>query len=297
MLDLAVTVANVSGDAGSEDADVTSGQPVPGYNLSLNGGRPGGTSILADGVNNTGVGIGRAVVSFTPETVQEFTVQTSAYSAEYGNTSGGVINVTGKTGNERSERNCPVVHAKSGDERTAVPHRHDAADREQSSIQPGVGNGRRPDLSAVHRRPRRASLRRARPVVLFLCVRAALAKGFCRDDDAAANSGGDDGRFSRPDAYEQRLAAVIGRLAVRADLDRAGGDLSAIHDAGRQASADRACGGNQYCQFGDTRFIAGTAAAPQCTAATNATPIDAPECFADLVHRSAGAEDPGVHAA
>lgn len=98
VLDLAVTVPNVSGDAGSEDAEVTSGQPVPGYNLSLNGGRPGGTSILADGVNNTGVGIGRAIVSFTPETVQEFTVQTSAYSAEYGNTSGGVVNATTKSG-------------------------------------------------------------------------------------------------------------------------------------------------------------------------------------------------------
>lgn len=98
VLDLAVTVPNVSGDAGSEDAEVTSGQPVPGYNLSVNGGRPGGTSILADGVNNTGVGIGRAVVSFTPETVQEFTVQSSVYSAEYGNTSGGVINATTKSG-------------------------------------------------------------------------------------------------------------------------------------------------------------------------------------------------------
>lgn len=98
VLDLAVTSPNVSGDAGSEDPDVTSGQPVPGFNLSLNGGRPGSTSILADGVNNTGVGIARTVVSFTPETVQEFTVQTSAYSAEFGQTGGGVINVTTKSG-------------------------------------------------------------------------------------------------------------------------------------------------------------------------------------------------------
>ncbi len=98
VLDLAVTLPNVSGDAGSEDAEVTSGQPVPGYNLSLNGGRPGGTAILTDGANNTGVGIGRSIVSFTPETVQEFAVQTSAYSAEYGNTSGGVINITTKSG-------------------------------------------------------------------------------------------------------------------------------------------------------------------------------------------------------
>lgn len=101
VLDLAVTAPNVSGDAGSEDVEVTSSQPSPGYNLSLNGGRPGSTSILADGVNNTGVGIARAVVSFTPETVQEFSVQTSAYSAEYGQTGGGVINATTKSGGNR----------------------------------------------------------------------------------------------------------------------------------------------------------------------------------------------------
>jgi outer membrane receptor protein involved in Fe transport len=98
VLDLALTAPNVVGDAGSEDPEVTSGQPVPGFNLSANGGRPGSTAILADGVNNTGVGIARAVVSFTPETVQEFTVQTSAYSAEYGTTGGGTINVTTKAG-------------------------------------------------------------------------------------------------------------------------------------------------------------------------------------------------------
>jgi hypothetical protein len=98
VLDLAVTIPNVSGDAGSEDPEVTSGQPVPGFNLSLNGGRPGSTSMLADGVNNTGVGIGRSIVSFTPETVQEFTIQSSAFSAEYGTTGGGVINITTKSG-------------------------------------------------------------------------------------------------------------------------------------------------------------------------------------------------------
>jgi hypothetical protein len=101
VLDLAVTAPNVTGDAGSEDPEVASGQPVPGYNLNLNGGRSGTTTILADGVNNTGVGIARAIVSFTPETVQEFTVQTSGYSAEYGQTGGGVINATTKSGTNR----------------------------------------------------------------------------------------------------------------------------------------------------------------------------------------------------
>lgn len=110
VLDLAVTVPNVSGDAGSEDAEVTSGQPTPGFNLNVNGGRSGGTNLMADGVNNTGVGIARAVVSFTPETVQEFTVQTSAYSAEFGNTAGGVINITTKSGTNRFNGTALVYH-------------------------------------------------------------------------------------------------------------------------------------------------------------------------------------------
>lgn len=98
VLDLAVTMPNVSGDAGSEDIDAGVITPSPGFNLSVNGGRPGSTLMLADGVNNTGVGIARSVVSFTPETVQEFSVQSSAYSAEFGTTGGGVINITTKSG-------------------------------------------------------------------------------------------------------------------------------------------------------------------------------------------------------
>src|SRR5215208_4045893 len=98
VLDLALTAPNVTGDVGSEDPGVGGDQPVPGFNLNVNGGRSGSTAILADGVNNTGVGLARSVVSFTPETVQEFTVKTSAYSAEFGNTGGGVINATTKSG-------------------------------------------------------------------------------------------------------------------------------------------------------------------------------------------------------
>ncbi|PYS98227.1 MAG: hypothetical protein DMF63_16360 [Acidobacteria bacterium] len=98
VLDLAVTMPNVSGDTGSEDVDAGFGTPMPGFNLSVNGGRPGSTAMLADGVNNTGVGLARAVVSFSPETVQEFSIQSSAYSAEFGTTGGGVINITTKSG-------------------------------------------------------------------------------------------------------------------------------------------------------------------------------------------------------
>src|SRR5207248_9595078 len=66
--------------------------------LFIRGGRAGSTSILADGARNTGVGLGRAVVTFSPDTMQEFTVQTSNFSAEFGQTGGGVINMPTKSG-------------------------------------------------------------------------------------------------------------------------------------------------------------------------------------------------------
>src|SRR5437660_7755297 len=81
----------------------SNGAAVPGASVTITNLRTGqrltrSTTMLADGVNNTGVGIARSIVNFTPETVQEFTVQTTAYSAEFGNTAGGVINATTKSG-------------------------------------------------------------------------------------------------------------------------------------------------------------------------------------------------------
>ena len=99
VLDLVMTVANVSGDPGTEDPGLSPGEiPAPGFNVNVNGGRAGSLAILADGANNSGVGLGRAVVTFSPDTVQEFTVQTSNYSAEYGRTGGGIVNMTTKSG-------------------------------------------------------------------------------------------------------------------------------------------------------------------------------------------------------
>jgi hypothetical protein len=98
VLDLALTLPNVSGDAGSENPVLVSVTTCPGCNLSVGGGRPLSTQMMADGTNNTGISLGRTMVSFSPETVQEFTVQTTVYSAEYGTTGGGIINATTKSG-------------------------------------------------------------------------------------------------------------------------------------------------------------------------------------------------------
>lgn len=101
VLDLALTLPNVSGDAGSENPVLVSVTTCPGCNLSVGGGRPLSTQMMADGANNTGVSLGRTMVSFSPETVQEFTVQTTVYSAEYGTSGGGIINATTKSGTNR----------------------------------------------------------------------------------------------------------------------------------------------------------------------------------------------------
>ncbi len=103
VLDLALTVGNVTGATGTEDPELSSELPTPGFNLFVNGGRAGSSSILADGARNTGVGLGRAVVTFSPDVVKEFTVQTSNFSAEFGQTGGGVINMSTKSGTNRYE--------------------------------------------------------------------------------------------------------------------------------------------------------------------------------------------------
>jgi hypothetical protein len=98
VLDLAVTVGNVTGDVGTSDPTLGSGAPLPGFNLQANGGRAGSMNLLADGINNTGVGLAREAVSFSPESVQEFTVQTNGFDAQYGKSGGGIISVTTKSG-------------------------------------------------------------------------------------------------------------------------------------------------------------------------------------------------------
>jgi len=272
VLDLALTAPNVTGDAGSEDPDVTSGQPVPGFNLNLNGGRSGSTAILADGVNNTGVGIARAVVSFTPETVQEFTVQTSAYSAEYGNTGGGVINVTTKSGTNKFNGQALWYHRNpSTNARPFI-----------------IGNGPR---TPNNRRYTQVSVTAGGPVYLpkfgeggkslydghdktffFVAYEPRWLRDFLDQTTllpTAAERAGDFRNLVRtssgllPTDVATRFGLTsTGSSSIYQQFTLVNGRLVPIVLTGT----------NQYCQYGDTRFIAGTAAAPQCTAATNALP-------------------------
>ncbi len=71
-----------------------------GFNFRVNGGQGLGTEILIDGAGTKRAENGTffTEVAPGPNAFQEFTVSTAQYSAEFGNSSGGVVNFTIKSG-------------------------------------------------------------------------------------------------------------------------------------------------------------------------------------------------------
>jgi hypothetical protein len=96
----------LSGNVSSGDnttSSANSGQNLTnrGVGYAINGQRESGTEILLDGVENISVfseGVGEDV---PVDAVQEYSVITNNYSAEFGRASGGVVNVTTKAGTNK----------------------------------------------------------------------------------------------------------------------------------------------------------------------------------------------------
>src|ERR1051325_5528021 len=86
---------NVSpGDEG--DPDGAAGRRGVGF--SINGQRSSSTNILLDGVDNNDQFTATVGQSVPLDSVQEFQVITGNFSAEFGRSSGGVVNVATKSG-------------------------------------------------------------------------------------------------------------------------------------------------------------------------------------------------------
>lgn len=66
--------------------------------VALNGGIGRNVNYMVDGGDNTDDTIGGALQNFNLESVEEFTIQTQQYKAEYGRSTGGVLTVVTKTG-------------------------------------------------------------------------------------------------------------------------------------------------------------------------------------------------------
>jgi hypothetical protein len=83
-------------NAGSDQGNTKSFPVV--VNVSVNGTRANQTSYLLDGGNNVDEYTNVNAPFPFPDALQEFSVQTSNYAAEYGQNAGGVVNVITKSG-------------------------------------------------------------------------------------------------------------------------------------------------------------------------------------------------------
>jgi hypothetical protein len=93
----------LSGNVSNGDNTTTganSGQSLTarGVGYSINGQRESGTEILLDGVENVSVFSVNIGEDIPVDAVQEYSVITNNFAAEYGRASGGVVNVTTKSG-------------------------------------------------------------------------------------------------------------------------------------------------------------------------------------------------------
>src|SRR5262249_25029577 len=69
--------------------------------VQVSGGRGRNVNYIMDGGDNTDDTIGGALQNFSLESVQEFKIQTQQFKAEYGRSTGGVLNVVTKTGSNQ----------------------------------------------------------------------------------------------------------------------------------------------------------------------------------------------------
>jgi hypothetical protein len=95
---LTVLVAGVQGAPNAQaDQGATKTFPVD-VTISANGTRTGQTNYLLDGGNNVDEYTNVNAPFPMPDAVQEFSVQTSNYNAEYGQNAGGVVNIITRSG-------------------------------------------------------------------------------------------------------------------------------------------------------------------------------------------------------
>ncbi len=91
--------ANLGSLAPGTSLSVNSDPTKPGQlTIALNGGSGRNVNFIIDGGDNTDDTIGGALQNFNIEAVQEFKIQTMAYKAEFGRSSGGVLSVVTKSG-------------------------------------------------------------------------------------------------------------------------------------------------------------------------------------------------------
>ncbi len=100
LVDLVLTVPGAHEAHGAQAGDMSPLYWRPGQRsaLSIAGNRPNANYFLLDGATNTDPTFNTLNLSPSPDTVQEFKVQTGSYTAEIGGAGGGQINIVTRTG-------------------------------------------------------------------------------------------------------------------------------------------------------------------------------------------------------
>ena len=99
-------------------AGVTTGGPVDPAaetsGLSVLGQRPVANNLMVDGFDNNDRILGGPSSNFSQESVREFQVLTSSYPAEFGNATGGVVNIVTRSGSNSIHGTTFLYHRNTG---------------------------------------------------------------------------------------------------------------------------------------------------------------------------------------
>ncbi|HEY8188038.1 MAG TPA: carboxypeptidase-like regulatory domain-containing protein [Pyrinomonadaceae bacterium] len=100
LIDLVLTVPGAHESHGAQAGDMSPLYWRPGQRsaVSIGGNRPNANYFLLDGATNTDPTFNTLNLSPSPDSVQEFKVQTGSYAAEMGGAGGGQINIVTRTG-------------------------------------------------------------------------------------------------------------------------------------------------------------------------------------------------------
>ncbi|MEK6280817.1 MAG: carboxypeptidase regulatory-like domain-containing protein [Acidobacteriota bacterium] len=100
LIDLVLTVPGTHESHGAQTGDMSPLYWRPGQRsaISIAGNRPNANYFLLDGATNTDPTFNTLNLSPSPDSVQEFKVQTGSYTAEMGGAGGGQINIVTRTG-------------------------------------------------------------------------------------------------------------------------------------------------------------------------------------------------------
>ena len=164
-----------------------------GSSISANGGQAGANAWYLEGTTNGTVGAESVVVNPSPDAVAEFNFVDNGLAAEYGRTSGAVVNVVLKSGTNKLRGDIYEYNRNSYFSATNPFAQRDASGKpflQPSELERFRGNGGRSGLPAAH-------LQRQEPDFLFCFLGYLNAASATEHSPDSAYRGGEKWRFHR----------------------------------------------------------------------------------------------------